>query len=68
MIDARSGGADTAWHVLLPRGSRALAARCGGRPIPVGTSVVESSPYADVACRLEETARIEIEIEPGEAA
>jgi hypothetical protein len=60
-IDARTRAADVEWHVLLPPGHRATAARCDGRAIPVETATVVASPYADCACRVEGAARVEIE-------
>lgn len=57
---AGAAGADVEWHVLLPQGGRAVTARCDGQSVPVETVMVEDSAYADFACRVAGSVRIEI--------
>jgi hypothetical protein len=61
-LEIHAAGAEVEWHVLLPASHRATRARCDGREVPVHNVKVESSPYADGACRVENQARIEIDI------
>jgi len=61
-LEIHAAGAEVEWHVLLPASHRATQARCDGREVPVHNVHVESSPYADGACRVEGQARIEIDI------
>ncbi len=61
-LDVHAAGADVDWHILLPPGHRAVRARCDGRETTVENVRVESSPYADGACRVRGCVRIEIDI------
>lgn len=62
-IDLSTQGGGTVgveWHVLLPPGGRTVTARCGGKPVPVTTALIEGSPYADFVSSVEGTARVDI--------
>jgi hypothetical protein len=61
-LDVESAGAQLRWHVLLPARHRAVRARCDDRDVAVENVQIESSPYADGACRVEGRVRIEIDI------
>jgi len=61
-LDVETAGAQLDWHVLLPAGCRATAARFDGRDTAVANVPIESSPYADGSCRVQGAARIEIDI------
>jgi len=64
-IDVETADARVEWHVLLPPGHRAVQARCDGRGTEVSTVHVESSPYADGACRARGRAIIEVDVAAG---
>ena len=61
-LEVNTDGAHIDWHVLLPAGHRAAQARCDGREVDVRTVRIETSPYADGACRVQGHAQIEIDL------
>jgi hypothetical protein len=62
VLEVATTGADLDFHVLLPPGAEAQTVRQNGRSLPFTTQKVETSRYADFACRVEQGARIEIEL------
>ena len=61
-LEVEAEGAQVQWHVLLPARHRAVKARCAGREVAPANVQIESSPYADGSCRVEDRTRIEIDI------